>query len=116
VKSRHALSNRQSDGPLIGRRRCIVAALSGVPGLQLGWTSAAAQKVYRIGVLDPNAQASLDTWNEFVTELKRRGYEERKNLVFERRFTDERRNLKTAMGIGLEIPRQLQLRAAKLIR
>jgi putative ABC transport system substrate-binding protein len=91
VTSRRALSNRQSARPLIGRRRCIVAALSGVPGLQLGWTSAAAQKVYCIGVLDPDAEASNDTWNEFVTELNRRGYEEGKNLVFERRFSDERR-------------------------
>jgi ABC-type sugar transport system substrate-binding protein len=47
----------------------------------------AARKVYRIGVLGPDiSDAAGPLWDAFVDELAQRGYRERRNVVFERRF------------------------------
>lgn len=75
---------------MIDRRRCTFGAF-GV----LAWTAhagahaATTPRRYRIGVLDPNAEVRADTWNEFVAELRRRGWNEGRELVFERRRGDE---------------------------
>ncbi len=49
-----------------------------------------ASRPFRIGVLDPDPTEFSGQWKEFVSELERRGYAEGRELVFERRFGEER--------------------------
>ncbi len=57
-----------------------------------GVVRAASQvKVHRVGVLDPDPDLNATSWREFVAELARLGYDEGRNLVFERRFGTEDR-------------------------
>ena len=49
-----------------------------------------ASRPFRIGVLDPDPAEFSGQWKEFVSELARRGYREGRDVVFERRFGEER--------------------------
>jgi putative ABC transport system substrate-binding protein len=53
--------------------------------------AAIAGKVYRIGVIDSDTDQGSPRFDEFVTELARRGYIEGRNLILERRSVDYHR-------------------------
>jgi putative ABC transport system substrate-binding protein len=75
---------------MIGRRSFALGTIAAA----LMWSTRgigapAPGRVYRIGVLGPNPDASAAQWNEFVTEMARRGYSEGRNVVFEKRFGND---------------------------
>jgi putative ABC transport system substrate-binding protein len=86
----HATNTLRPEVSMNDRRHALAVAFAVALAAGRGPAGAATarQKTYRIGVLDPNAEVHADTWNEFVAELKRRGYQEGRNLVFDRRASE----------------------------
>src|SRR5262245_44049623 len=71
-------------------RRAFVTGLGALLAAPRAAEAQQAGKVWRIGYLGttPPIGATLPNWDAFVQELRRRGYIEDQNLVFERRYSE----------------------------
>ena len=73
------------------KRRTFITLLGGGAAWPLAARAQRAAKVYRIGFLSAGAQVRSPTpWSIFVNGLRDLGWIEGKNIVFERRFADNR--------------------------
>ena len=68
------------------RRREVITLLGGAA---VAWPLATrAEKMYRVGVLTPGPDMTTPQWQAFEQGLRKEGFVEGRNLIFEHRFAE----------------------------